>query len=233
MALILAALVVSCGEAPEPVTVDIGVHWVSFVVPDGWHHYDHGREQRLETSDGDIVLSDLGPVTAEGYRAVVVAARGLFRRGRSEDAHYLLESINRAPVTDDAGLRSALDRGLDALGFDRPAEEVEGALASLLDRIDSLREPDLPWLANRVLADLNHGPRRDVEREQPLIVDNRDGRRILTWQRLTHDHRRRHVFVVNRGHLLVIRTDVGLDATLGPAFDTVLRSLVFVEPEDH
>ena len=63
------------------------------------------------------------------------------------------------------------------------------------------------------------------------MLDGREAHRILTWQRLTHDGRRRHVFVVNRGNLLVIRTAMGRDEVLGSAFDSVVRSLVFVEPE--
>jgi len=230
---LLAGMVMGCGGAPDPVTVDIGAHRVSFVVPEGWQHYDHGREQRLETSDGDIVLTDLGPVAAEGYRTVLVAVRELMRKGQREDAQVALRGLSRAPMIDDAGLRSALDGGLDAIRDDRPFREVEAALASVLDRLDRFPEHDLVSLATASLAGFDHGPRRDIEREERLILDDRDARRILTWQRLTHDHRRRHVFVVNRGHLLVIRTDMGLDTVLGPAFDSVVGSLVFVEPDAH
>jgi hypothetical protein len=82
-------------------------------------------------------------------------------------------------------------------------------------------------LAHEALAELDHNERRDIERESRLRLDGRDALQINTWQRLTHDLRRRHVFVVNRGHLLVIRTDMGRDEVLGPAFDELVRSFSF------
>lgn len=165
-AVAVVGLALACGvPPPEPVTVEIGVHRVSFIVPEGWQHYDHGREHRLETSAGDLVLTDLGPLVADGSRTGV------------------------------------------------------------------LETGDLAELAMAALDDLDHGPRRDIESRGRLLLDGREAHRIFTWQRLTHDGRRRHVFIVNRGNLLVIRTEMGRDEVLGPAFDTVVRSLVFVDPE--
>lgn len=230
---LLAGMVIGCGGAPDPVTVDVGVHRVSFTVPEGWQHYDHGREQRLETSDGDIVLTDLGPVAAHGYRTVVLRARELYRKGQSEDTKQLLWTLGRGPRINNAEIRSALDDNLNVISADRPALEVEEAFDTLLGRFEHLAEPDLASLATVFLAEFDHGPRRDIERAEGRILHGRAARRIVTWQRLTHDHRRWHVFVINQGNLFVVRTDLGLDTVVGPAFDTVVRSLVFVEPDDH
>jgi hypothetical protein len=226
-------MVIGCAGAPVPVTVDVGVHRVSFIVPEGWQHYDHGREQRLETSDGDIVLTDLGPVAAEGYRPVVLRARELYRKGQREDAKQLLRTLSRGPRINNAEIRSALDENFKVVWVDRPAQEVEEALSTVLAKLEQLPEPDLDFLATAFLADFGHGPRRDIERQQRRNLDGRAAREIVTWERLTHDHRRWHVFVVNRGNLLVVRTDLGPAATLGSAYDTVVRSLVFVEPGAH
>jgi hypothetical protein len=226
-----AGLALACGGPPESVVVDIGVHRVSFIIPEGWQHYHHGREHRLETGDGDLVLTDLGPVAADGYRSVILEARDLTRRGQREEANQLLNGLAEGRAVDDDALRVDLETCLEAVRSDRPPATTEAAFASLLDRLDGLPEPDLAALASVALADLGHGPRRDIERRERLILDGREAHRILTWQRLTHDGRLRHVFVVNRGNLLVIRTAMGRDEVLGPAFDTVVRSLVFFEPE--
>ena len=212
-------------------TFDIGVHRVSLIVPDGWQHYDHGREHRLETGEGDLVLTDLGPVEADGYRTVILEARDLTRKGQREEAKQLLNGIAWGNVIGDDAPGAALEECLDAVGRDERLATAEAAFAPLLDQLDRLPEPDLATLASGALADFDHGPRRDIERRERLVVGGEAAYRILTWQRLTHDGRRRHVFVVNRGNLLVIRTAMGPDDVLGPAFDTVVRSVVFVEPE--
>ena len=227
----VAGLVFACGGAPEPMIVDIGVHRVSLVVPDGWQHYDHGLEHRLENPDGDLVLTDLGPVSADGYRAVVLEARDLARRGQREEAKQLLKGLAGRLALGDDPLRTELEECLDAVWRDNPPATVDAAFASFLDDLERLPEPDLATLSAVVLGDFDHGPRRDIELQGRLILDGREAYRIRTWQRLTHDGRRRHVFVVNRGNLLVIRTEMGRDEVLGPAFDTVVRSLAFVEPE--
>ena len=230
-AIAAAGLVLACSAPQEPVVVDIGVHRVSFIIPEGWQHYDHGREHRLETGEGDLVLTDLGPVAADGYRTVVLEARDLTRRGQPEEAAELLNGLTGGRVVENDVLRVELENCLDAVWRGRPTAATEAAFASLLDGLDRLPEPDLEVLALLALEDLDHGPRRAIERRERLILDGREAHRILTWQRLTHNGRLRHVFVVNRGNLLVIRTTMGRDEVLGPAFDTVVRSLVFVEPE--
>jgi len=228
-----AGLALACGGPPESVAVDIGVHRVSLTIPDGWQHYDHGREHRLETGEGDLVLTDLGPVAADGYRTVILEARDLTRKGQREEAKQLLYRLAGGHAVGDDALRAALEECLDAIWREESPAMAEAAFASLLDRLDGLPEPDLATLALVALADFDHGPRRDIERQGRLILDGTEAYRILTWQRLTHNGRRRHVFVVNRGNLLVIRTAMGPDDVLGPAFDAVVESMVFVEPEDQ
>ena len=226
-------MVVGCAGSLDPVTVDIGVHRVSFVIPEGWQHYDHGREQRLETSDGDIVLTDLGPVTADGYRPVIAAAREHLRSDRREDARQILEDLRRAPSIDATDLPSAIGESLDRFRTGQSTAEVEASFDTLLAEVDRLSTPDLMSLATASLAGFDHGPRRDVEREELRNVDGRQAGQVITWQRLTHDHRRWHLWIVNRGHLLVIRTTLGRDRVLGPAFETVVGSLRFVGPDAH
>lgn len=231
---LVAGLACGCGGgASDPAVVRVGVHEVSFSVPDGWQHYDHGREQRLESSEGDIVITDLGPVAADGFIRVVVDAREVCRGGRREDAKHLLRGLQPWRGIDDEQTRREISDDLDPVFRDRPEAEVEHAFDAVLSRLDNLPPPDLSSIADEVLNDLNHDSRRDVERREKLRVDGRDARRIVTWQRLTHDHRRHHVFTINQGNLLVLRMDVGVEAILEPAFATVVRSMTFVGPDSH
>jgi hypothetical protein len=232
-ALLAMGMVASCAGSLDPVTVDIGVHRVSFVIPEGWQRYDHGREQRLETSDGDIVLTDLGPVTADGFRPVIDVARVHLRSNRRDDARQILEDLLRAPSIEATVLPSAIAESLDRFRTGRPTAEVEASLDTILVEVDRLSTPDLSALASTSLTGFDHGPRRDVEREEIRNVDGRQARQIITWQRLTHDHRRWHLWMINRGHLLVIRTTMGRDRVLGPAFETVVGSLSFVGPDAY
>lgn len=227
----LIGLVPACGSSgPESVKVSVGAHRVSFAVPDGFQHYDHAREQRLESGDGDIVLTDLGPVTAEGYLSVVKNARELFLRGRREDAKQVLGRLDPFPGIDDHARWRPIADALLSVSRDAPDAEIVQAFDTASALLEDLPPSDFRALADRALQGLGHGPRRDVEREEKLLVDGRPARRIVTWQRMTHDVRRRYVFVVNRGHLLVIRTGRGLDEALAPAFSAVVRSLRFLEP---
>jgi hypothetical protein len=225
------ALAACGGGQSEPVVADIGIHRVRFVVPDGFAHYDHGREHRLERTEGDLVLTELGPATADGYRRVALEARELSRRGRAEDARDLLRDLGLWRAIPDEETRRELSQAVHTIATGSPATRVDGAFDTLLALIDALPPADLDVLADAALDELDHGPRRDIERREKLRVGGREGRRILTWQRLTHDSRRRHVFVVNRGHLLVIRSDVGRDEVLGPAFDELVRSFSFAPAE--
>jgi hypothetical protein len=228
LVVLLGAVLAGCGaDEPQPVTAQVGLHQVSFAVPEGFAHYDHGREHRLERTEGDLVITDLGPVTADGFGRVIAEARELSEAGRRDDAATLLRELRLWQVlTSDQNTRDAL-QAVDRIANSRSEAEVDAAYDRLEVLVGGLPPPVLRNLASDVLADLGHDERRDIERESKLRLDGRDALQISTWQRLTHDLRRRHVFVVNRGHLLVIRTDMGRDEVLGPAFDELIRSFAF------
>lgn len=227
---LLGALLAGCGVSePTPTTVQVGVHRVSFAAPESFVHYDHGREQRFERTEGDLVITDLGPVTAEGFGRVLREARDLSRAGRREDAVTLLRDLRLRRAFSNEGDRRDAVQAVDRIAGGLSTPEIDAAYDSLEDLVDRLPPPGLPELAHAELADLGHDERRDIEREERLRLDGRDALRISTWQRMTHDLRRRHVFTVDRGNLLVIRTDVGRDEVLGPAFEELIRSFAFDE----
>jgi hypothetical protein len=230
LASVLGTLLAGCAaDAPPPTTVQVGVHRVSFAVPEGFVHYDHGREQRLERTEGDLVITDLGPVTAEGFRRALREARELSRAGRRDDAAAVLRDIRLWRAFADEDDRREATQAEDRIARGISTGETDAAYEALEGLFDRLPPPELPELARDELAGLGHNERRDVEREERLHLDGRDALWISTWQRMTHDLRRRHVFTVNRGNLLVIRTDMGRDEVLGPAFEELVRSFAFAE----
>ena len=71
-------LLVACAssEPPPPpalTEVDVGVHRLAFAVPDGWLHFDHGREQRFEREILRLSIEDLGPVDGPAFARALEA----------------------------------------------------------------------------------------------------------------------------------------------------------------
>ena len=57
------------GEAPEPLTLDVGAHRVVFEAPEGWQLIDRGAEQFFKRDFDQIFLNDAGAVTVDGAAA--------------------------------------------------------------------------------------------------------------------------------------------------------------------
>jgi hypothetical protein len=230
-------------EAPEPATreVDVGVHRVRFVVPVGWLHVDHGREQRLQRGSAQVVLADLGPVTPRGFADRLVEARMLFRRGQWEDARTLLVWMDlRSLFPSEARWRSIQedwkrvtrirrrdepgDEPADAVDPD-VAQEVESSFSALLFEIEVMPRRDLETLALQALEKLGHDSMRSIAGTEAVAVSGRPAIRIETWDRLSHRTRRSHLFVENEGHLLGLRMAFGSDVELESAFEALAESL--------
>jgi hypothetical protein len=64
--LILLALVhTSCARPPRPVTLEVGRRTVRLVVPAGWEHLDHGRQQLFRLAEAQLSLTNRGPIALE------------------------------------------------------------------------------------------------------------------------------------------------------------------------
>jgi hypothetical protein len=215
---------------PEPVRVSIGAHDVAFRVPEGWLHLDHGLEHRFQREIAQISLADYGPVTAEGYVREIERARELFRRNQVLDARAHLDRLHLRPAFDDAGdwkdftrwWRVVRDGGL---GRNVEGADVEGAYIWVLSEVEALRSPDLDAIVEHVLPDLHYGAHRDVAERQPVEIDGRAGMRVETWDKLSHDHQKSYLFVLNADNLLVARMELGEFAVMQPAFDTLVETL--------
>lgn len=228
---LLSGLLLAIGCAPDPPPapkpLTVGVHEVELVVPPGWQHYDHGRQQRFEHGIEQISLTDLGPATPGGLQREITHARELFRRGQREDARAHLAGLR---------LRSAFPsvqrwesfmgpwRQIRSGGTADP-EALEQAYTEVLAQVAALPTPDMATIAARALAELGHDERRDVASERAMAVDGRQALLVDTWDRLSHASRKRHVFILNEGNLLVARMELGTFAEMEPAFEALMASL--------
>jgi len=234
MALVAAVLHGGCTREPppppEPTAVTVGVHSLAFRVPEGWLHFDHGREQRFERGLLQMSIADLGPVDGAGYARAIEDARDLWRAGRLEDARETLGRLR---------LRSAFPSEEEWRAFRVPWEivsqvgsgaspgELDEAYRSVLETVRGLLSPPLEAATAAALADLGHDERRSVAEREPVLIDDREGMWVDTWDRLSHDHRQRFLFVVSEGHLLVVHTDLGAFPEMEGALGELGRSLEF------
>lgn len=208
----------------------MGAHRLAFDVPDGWRHFDHGREQRFERGTLQMAMADLGPVDGLALAGVVAEARGLWEAGRTEDARAVLARLSLRPAfAGEEEWRAFLEPWavVSRAGEGATPGELDEAYRAVVETVSSLPPVALETLADAALADLGHDERRSVAERRPVLVDDREGLWVDTWDRLSHDYRQRFLFLVNEGHLLVVRMGLGsFDEMEGP-LDALGASLVF------
>ena len=214
--------------------LDIGVHHVSIVAGPDWRHVDQGRRHQLRRGEILLVLEDLGPVGREGIRREVERARDLCRRGREGEARTLMGQV---PVP--AEHFPSLD---ERQAFWRSWHEVSGAPAGLdaaamadrfdrlLDAITALRDRTAEEEVDGALRAMGEDQRRSVASQVVLRQEGREAVIVETWNRLSHEDRRRFALVRDAGYLLVLRTERGPWLASRAAFDRVQGSLRVVRP---
>ncbi len=232
--LILAVLLpAACTPAPEPrhpVRFTVGLHDISLLEPEGWEHLDHGLEHRFHKGRNSISVADIGPVTRDGYLREMNRALALFREERLEDASAYISSLP---------LRSVLfsprqwDEVSDAWyiavdgGLRKPVttNDVELAYRDLLDMVASRETEPLPILVERIMPELYFGAHREIAEQVEVVINDRPAVRLETWDRLSHDHRRGFLLVLDHDNLLVVRMELGVYEEMKPVFDALVASL--------
>jgi hypothetical protein len=239
-ALILSALLLAGGcsnPAPERLRLTIGVHQVELESPVGWEHLDHGREQRFGDGLSQISVADLGPVAPDGFRREILAARELFRARQLDDSRTRLRALHLRTSFPSAQRWESFSRSWDGIrlaGVGHHSEDptiVERAYSGVLAEIAALPRPDLETLVLNTLEDLGHDERHDIAHQEATAVSGRPGVLMDTWDRLSHAQRRRHLFVLNDGYLLVARMELGRFSEMEAAFDALVASLLFRQSE--
>jgi hypothetical protein len=244
LALTLFVGLVACQPPPppDPVVVALGEHRISFEVPEGWLHADHGREQLFENGMAHLTLSDLGAATPEGFAEIIREARSLFDSNQWEDARTLLVASHPRrffarearwkAVKDDWAKVTRIRRGASSGskgGVSADVDwEVSAAFHDLLAQVAVLRPLDLDTLARAALVEMGHDELRAVASEFATSISGRPALRIETWDRLSHSGRQSHLFVLSEGRLLCIKTGLGAFDLLEPAFESLVASLSIV-----
>jgi hypothetical protein len=104
-------------------------------------------------------------------------------------------------------------------------DSVEQDYARVLDALGQFSEVEFEDLVDRALVQLGHDQRRDIASRKRVTLEGREFLVVDTWDRLSHDYRRRHAFVINQGHLLVVWTKRGLFSEVEVPFTDLLQSL--------
>ena len=238
VAILAVILSAACGPAPEPqepVRFTVGLHPVSLMEPDGWEHLDHGLEHRFHKDLLQISVADIGPVTRDGYRREIGHALELFRQERLEDARAHLSGLPlKAAVFTPREwdtIRGTWFKAVDG-GLTKPLSDndVEFAYRDLLEMVGSKQTEPLAELVHRIMPDLFAGTHREVAEQEAVVVDGRPGVRLETWDRLSHDHRRSFLLILNHDNLLVVRMELGDYEEMKPVFDALVDSLS-LEPD--
>ena len=230
-------LVCACAEpAPEPQPLTVGLHQLELVVPDGWQHYDHGLQQRFENGTSHITLTDLGPVVPDSLLREIEHAHGLFRQDRSKDARAILYGLSPRSAFPSQQSWETFETPWDTLrriGGKRPivVAEVEGAFTRVIAQISALSARDFRTIAVDALEEMFQGAHRQIARREAMAFEGRDALLIDTWDRLTHNTRKRYLFILSQGNLLVARMELGKFSEMEPVFDTLVTTLRLVEPQ--
>jgi hypothetical protein len=213
-------------------SIEVGRHHLSFVLPAGWEHLDHGRQQLFRNGENVLSLADLGPATRAGVVHELREAQQLWLAGRRKDAFARVDGLHVSPVmvmsvseqkaefwrpwTDatyipDVADSPAIGRAFDALIEGTrvlPEDSPDAMLEYALDRASDMRR------------------RLEIVRRTPRPVHGSDWTEVERWDRVTHLERTRLACLESRGRLLVLNIDRGPIETTGPVFDSLLASIV-------
>ncbi len=234
---LICLLATACVRVPEtppptPTRVDIGIHDVSFLVPQGWEHLDHGQEHRFQRELSQISAADLGPVTPEGYQRELRRAYQLFREDRFDDACAHVSGLDLGPAFPEADQRKKfLESWWRALDGGRSTGNTWGdaqlAWEHILEEVERLPAPDLAALVENLFPSIETAAHREIAAQNRVEMFGRPAIRIETWDRLSHDHQKSFLFVLNEENLFVLRMERGKHAEMKPAFEVLADSLEF------
>ncbi len=230
------ALIVALGlgpgcskSVPRSGTAQVGHHRVRFVLPAGWEHLDHGRQQLFRLNEAQLTLADLGPATRAGMLRELHAARDLWLAGRRRDAFERVREL-RSPALRFAPWQRRLEfwtPWTDATYSPETADSaaIGPAFDALIQGTQTLPNETPDLLLAYVDALTAERPGREVHFRKRVTIHDADWMDVETWSRVSHMNRSRTAFVVNGGYLLVLDIDRGVYERTGPAFDALLASL--------
>jgi hypothetical protein len=93
-----------------------------------------------------------------------------------------------------------------------------------------MEAPGLETLAARLLPTLDSAAHREIAGTEPVTVDGREGMRVETWDKMTHESRQSFLFLLNEENILVLWTAFGKHAEMKATFEGLADSLRFHSP---
>ena len=216
-------------SGPAARSVEVGRHRVRFVLPKGWEHLDHGRQQLFRRGDAEISLVDLGPGTRDVMVAEFQSARSLWQAGRRPDALQRVGDL-RGPA-----LRFATSE--QRAEFWKPWTDVTyipgradssaigAAFEALIEGTRLFAEVTPERMLEYVLLQTSDMRRREIRSRDQRTVHGSVWVEVETWDRVSHLYRSRLAVLENHGYLLVLAVERGTLEQAGPAFEDLLQSL--------
>ena len=135
------------------------------------------------------------------------------------------------PVTILAGSHSfavTLPDGWEHLDYGNKHQLRRGPTRISIEEMDSLG-PNLNSAARRALGRLNEMERRDIASTREFEITGRSAIAVDTWDHLSHQWRKRFVFVNDQGNYLALYTMSGQFENMEGAFDSLVTSLAFTD----
>ena len=91
------------------------------------------------------------------------------------------------------------------------------------------RGRDLERAIERAMVILREDGRREEASREILIISGRGAMVVDTWDHVSHQYRKRYLFVLNDRSLLVVYTMSGQFENMEPAFNELTASIAFVD----
>ncbi|MGA1824215.1 MAG: hypothetical protein ACMUIP_06070 [bacterium] len=242
--LILSACTPSCLRK-APIRLVIGTHHVSLRIAEDWiqerkcrhskpgkEYLNYGYEYTFHHDLARISLADIGPVTPDAYLREIYEARELFRQGQLKKAHAVLWRLYQHSALprlhhiqkDTESWRFILDGGLHRK---LEAEEVESAYQTVIKDVEALDTPKMSRIVEYALPNIRPGVHTEILDQHPTVINGHQGIRLDSWDRISHNQRKSHLFILNQGNLLIIQMVYGNYLEIKPVFDKMVNSLEF------
>ena len=211
----------------------VGRQQTSLQAPADWQYVRRDAEHVFKNRSEQVRVLDSGPLTREGFAREIRQARRLFLGNQIDESIVLLNRLKlRAAFPSQAQWQAVVSSwrriSRSSIGSSHAERRaVEDAYADVLSQVAALPTRGLESLAIAALDALEPTDRRDVRMQQPVSVDGRVGLLVETWDRLSHAHRTRYLFVPTGESLFVVRTEFGDFAKTGPVFDALVASIEF------
>jgi hypothetical protein len=224
-----------CSRA-TPTDVTIGHHRVRLVVPAGWEHLDHGREQIFRRAEMQMSIEDLGPADPKGMERELLAALQWFREGRTKDAFERVRHLRGPSLRSAASERRAKYWApwYEVTRLSEPIDTfaVARAFGAMIENTRALDDVTPEDLVGYVLSSGDDRQRRTIGNETRRTLGNVRWIEAETWDTVTHLLPRRIACANNRGFLLVVSLDRDGLGAAPPAFEALLGSIRILPEED-